>query len=338
MNILLHMGQGKTGTTALQRALHGSAAALAAAGVLYPAMPDAAFAHHLFLTLCEDDAHIAPHVTRYHGGLDKARAAAQVRWATLQTEIAASPPETLILSSETFIFGARAEGKHRLARLLAQLSAPVTPIIYIREPVGLYLSRLQEKMRVAVTPLPPAPQMIRAAIEQTIAAFGRMPVLVAYDPATLTGGDTPRDFFARFLPGKPDPAAVPPDHENRSLSGEATLALARYRADHLAGRDWEPDRDASRFEHRLRRIDGRLPPRKARLAADIAAAILRGSSDYLWLRDACGLKFPGLDYDRIDGTPVPETLRNAPLARILHTDPATLGRLIRRVKKAPVPR
>ena len=52
MKILLHMGQGKTGTTALQQSLHTAADTLRERGVCYPRFGAGAIAHHLLMPLC----------------------------------------------------------------------------------------------------------------------------------------------------------------------------------------------------------------------------------------------------------------------------------------------
>jgi hypothetical protein len=150
VRIVLHLGQGKTGTKALQHALAAARGHLAEHGVLYPEMGEGAVAHHLLLPLCGGS--VPAHVSaRWGFGDDAVRAAARA-YSALGREVARSRPGLLVLSSETLLFGAGAAEKARLAALLRPMSDEIRPVVYVREPAGLYLARLLEKMRVAAAP------------------------------------------------------------------------------------------------------------------------------------------------------------------------------------------
>jgi len=335
MRIILHMGQGKTGTTALQHMLAAARGALAERGVLYPEMAPGAVAHHLLIALCEGPDRLPPHVALPFGGAEATRRAALEGLARIGAEAARTKPDLIVLSSETLVFGTTAEGKVRLARLLASLTGDIRPVLYLREPAGLYLARLQERAKVAATPLPPGPQPIRAALEDTEAAFGRPPELGAYDPAALAGGDIVTDFAARFLPGRIDPALLPPRRLNQGLSAEATLLMARFRALVAPGRDWQADPRGTRLISLISRIEAAQGGgQRARLVPGLAAAIRRASVDYLWLRDRFGLSFPEIDYRAIDGAALPESLGHAPIKALIKIDDARYGALLLRLVAA----
>lgn len=317
------MGQGKTGTTAIQQALHAARGALAAHGILYPAMPDGAVAHHLLLALAEAPERIPSHVAELHGGVDETRRKAAAVLAAIGAEVVRTRPEVLVLSSETLLFGCRGDAKRRLRRLLATLSEDIRPVIYVREPAALYLSRLQEKARVAARPLPPGPQAIRAAIEETEGAFGLPPALVAFDRARLIFGDVVADFVTRFLSDRIASAEVPTRSENPSLSAEAALILSRFRGLVAPDRDWQHDPLSRRLHRLLDRLE-RDEDRKhrPRLRPGLAEAIRRASVDYLWLRNRFGLSFPQIDYAALDGAPLPAALARAPLEELVEIDGA----------------
>lgn len=323
MRIVLHMGQGKTGTTALQRALHAARGALAAHDILYPTMPDGAVAHHLLLALAEAPERIPPHVSEVHGGLEQTRQKAAEAFAGIAVEVARTRPEVLILSSETLLHGCRREAKLRLHRLLVTLSEDIQPVVYVREPAALYVARAQEKARVAVRPLPPGPQQIRTAIEETEAAFGLMPAVVTFDRARLTEGSIVADFITRFLSNRIAPAEVPDRIENPSLSAEAALLSLRFRALVAPDSDWKQDRRSQRLYRILNRLEQdeghHLRPQ---LRPGFAQAIRRASVDYLWLRDRFDVTFPEIDYAAIDGAPLPTPMLRAPLEDIFEIDGA----------------
>lgn len=68
MKILLHMGQGKTGTTALQRSLDAAVDTLCAKSVLYPRFGGTAIAHHLLVPLCGDPTNLPAWLLENSGG------------------------------------------------------------------------------------------------------------------------------------------------------------------------------------------------------------------------------------------------------------------------------
>jgi hypothetical protein len=307
MRILLHMGQGKTGTTALQRSLHASRKLLEQHGVLYPELAPGGVAHHMLMALCESDDRIPPHVVAPFGSLEMLRAKAAAALYQLRVEIERSRPAVLVLSSETFFHGLRRPAKELLERLLAPLSGEVQPVIYVREPGDLYRARLQERMKVAATPLPPGPQVLREAIEDTEAVLGK-PAVCGYGAGHLKDGDIARDFASRFLADRIDPSLLATRRDNPSLSAESILALSRLRKLVAQDRDWHRDPRSSRLMIRLQAIEA-TEPGWARMALrpGIAEAVRRASVDYLWLRDRFGVSFAELDYAAIDGMlPGPE--------------------------------
>lgn len=66
------MGQGKTGTTALQQSLHSSAEVLRARGILYPRFGGNATAHHMLVALCGAAAKLPPWSLNDLGGAEEA--------------------------------------------------------------------------------------------------------------------------------------------------------------------------------------------------------------------------------------------------------------------------
>jgi hypothetical protein len=86
--LVLHIGMGKTGTTAIQRVFWANRAALARAGIAYPAVGIVAGAHHLI------SPHHLPHLTL---GLPWRRYLAPADW---MPRVAALPQPVVFMSSE----------------------------------------------------------------------------------------------------------------------------------------------------------------------------------------------------------------------------------------------
>lgn len=319
MRILLHMGQGKTGTTALQRALHANRKLLAQHGIFYPAFARHTVAHHMLIALCVAGDRVPPHVLEPFGSLDMLRAKAAAALYQLKAEVEQTRPKVLILSSETFFHGLQRPGGERLARMLAPLSSDICPVAYVREPGSLYRSRLQERMRVAATPLPPAAQRIRQSLEDSEAVWGGVSVC-PYDPARLVDGDILRDFATRFLADLIDPCFLRARSRNRSLSAEAILIISRFRKLVAPDRDWHQEARSDRLLQRLLAIEATGPRSPVALRPGIADSVRRASTDYLWLRDHHGVTFPEIDYAKIDGVLPAEEMTRRPLEDLILLD------------------
>ena len=319
MRILLHMGQGKTGTTALQRALHAKRKLLAQHGILYPAFAPYTVAHHMLIALCVADDRVPPHVLAPFGSLDLLRAKAAAALYQLRAEVEQTRPDVLILSSETFFHGLQRPGKERLARMLAPLSPDIRPVAYIREPGSLYRSRLQERMRIAATSMPPNAQRIRQPLEDSEAVWGGVSVC-PYDAARLVDGDILRDFASRFLADLIDPRLLRADHDNRSLSAEAILMVSRFRKLVAPDRDWQFEPRSDQLLRRLQAMEIASPRPPVALRPGIAEAVRRASTDYLWLREHHGVTFSEIDYAKVDGVLPAEEMVHRPLEDLVLLD------------------
>jgi len=327
VKILLHMGQGKTGTTSLQQALHRAANRLRARGILYPDFGRKSVAHHLLLPLCERPDRLPPRSLVDLGCPEAAVEKAWQAWNATCDAALTRPPDVLLLSSELLIHQTSAKAKVRLARSLAELSTVVTPILYVRDPVAHYRARLQEWLKSESAPLPPTRLHLREAITDTEAAFAAAVQLVAFDRATLHGGDITADFATRFLAPWITPADLPAPVANVGLSAEALVLIARLRA--RGGNTTEAARSAARLIRPLMALDRSDPPDRAlTLLPEVEEAALRAATCHRWLVETGRLVLPGLDADRIDGSPVPDWLRTAPPETLFSHDAGRLDRLL----------
>jgi hypothetical protein len=333
VKILLHMGQGKTGTTALQEALHSAAPVLRGKGVFYPHFGGDSIAHHLLLPLCEHPDRLPPWSLRKMGGVEAVVERAWDAWNATCDAVLADPPDTLLLSSELLIHQTSARAKQRLAATLAELSTDVTPILYVRDPVAQYRARLQEWLKVESAPLPPTRLHLREAIQNTEAAFAALPQLVAFDRAALHGGDITTDFATRFLGRGIAADDLPPRQANVGLSAEALVLLARLRAE--GGHSPRVILRGARLVRHLAALDLADPPEQPlTLLPAVADAALRAATCHRWLAETGRLTLPGLDTDQIDGAPVPDWLMRAAPETLFPHDPDRLDRLYRALRQS----
>lgn len=326
MKILLHMGQGKTGTTALQQSLHGSVEALRARGILYPRFGGKAIAHHLLMPLCGATTKLPLWTLNDLGGPEEALRKARDAWAATCDDIGSNAPDILILSSELLVGGTDRAEKARLFGALSSHSDDIQPILYVRHPVDFYRSALQEMLKAVSRPKPPVCLNLREKIEDIEAVFPRPPVLVAYDKSSLLQGDTISDFANRFLAPRIGASDLPSQRANPGLSSEALILMSQLRAE--GGDTVEAARRVARLKPQLLAFDHEDPPSQPfTLHPEVAEAALRSATCHRWLAETGRLTIPGLDAARIDGAAPPDWMLTAAPETLFEHDPQRLKRL-----------
>ena len=326
MKILLHMGQGKTGTTALQRSLHIASTKLRHQGVFYPRFGHKSSAHHLLLPLCGNPMRLPAWSLEDLGGPDGARQCAQAAWDETCLSVRQNRPDLLVLSSEFMTYRTDEHEKTFLFNLLSELSDDITPVLYIRNPVDHYRSRLQQWLKQLNRPLPPTRLPLREAIVDDEAVFSNPLQLIAFDRTTLHGGDIVQDFSTRFLAPWVGATDLPSIQVNVGLSAEALMLMVRLRAE--GGNTDEVARRVARLIPFLEGFDRDHPPaQRLTLRPEVAEAALRVSTCHRWLAETGRLQIPGLDVDKIDGAAVPDWMMTAPPETLFPHDPDRLDHL-----------
>lgn len=221
-DLILHIGQSKTGTSSIQRVLGARRAELAALGVSYPASPGWANHGMLPASLVPPDTlgHFNPALWEGMGA--EARLARFRR--EFAAEMAALPPTTrlIILSAEQCSgLLATEEAIARLRDLVAPLAGRIRVVMYLRRQDAHFASGYTQALRVAqISPpgLPPygpdrLPQYDYATLLGRWAAiFGDAAIEPRiFERASMVNGDAVDDFFA--LAGID--LVVPPDDPDR---------------------------------------------------------------------------------------------------------------------------
>jgi len=227
MRVILHIGQHKTGSKALQSALHANRSHLAARSIAYPVEPGGA-------------GPLRPYEMNHHrlfaavrAAVDEAAAPAALPGlpAMLDRLLAACPPatETMVLSAEDLFdmhtaheaeFNPEriAAGSRLLARELAARGCPTRLVCYLRRQDHLLAAHYAQFIKGSDRHHPTLPEFEaafgpRLDAEGILAhweeAFGRAAITVAaYEPREMPGGIV-ADFFRRGLGLEPPPVTVP---------------------------------------------------------------------------------------------------------------------------------
>ncbi|WP_096788025.1 hypothetical protein [Rhodobacter sp. CZR27] len=295
MRMILHVGMPKTGSSSIQRHLHGTDLGH---GVSLARWSEPNHSTLVWL-LFQDEERLGD----YHGFSARGPAfmaklpAMKQRWlASLEEDCAASRNGTLILSGEGMATHACDSALHRLRAFLRDRAREVRVIGYVRSPRSFAASHFQQLLKggristLDVASLWPGYRERFARLDEL---FGRENVtLRPYDRDRLRDGDVVADFL--HLAGLAPPAGKSPE-ANTSLSAEATalLYLQRSRGEGFpAGFLGALQRNAD-FISRLRTI-GR---RKFDFSGELWTPVLEANrADLDWMEERLGASLP----DRAD--------------------------------------
>lgn len=297
--VILHIGQPKTGTTSLQRRLAAQRESLLEKGINYPKLAMNDFNHR-----CLDPAisGVKKFPADIRLGLGETGSeivqASKQEWKYLHKTF---DRDMLILSGENFFHPLEGQAKARLKWFLSKGGEfDCRVLTYIRNPSDRYLSFVQEQLKLVnrIMALKAYPFMnVLTSYRQT---FGVDFHVRLYDPELLIGSDVLTDFKNWLGEGaRHIDTQLKTNSPNTSLSAEAMAILTR-----LDGRR----RDKTKAEvlnnrkklNALRKLDRTTPgATKPKLKPEPKAFIEQNSPELLKLRDGFGLSFPDVDYKRI---------------------------------------
>lgn len=281
---ILHIGMPKTGTTHIQRAIHR----YDDGAVMVPHLGGPNQSGHLINAFGSRTDIVARNMrlgapnwlVRIWGTGTRRRIARALSGERVN----------FILTGEKLAGGFTADDVARLRDFLLKFVDAVRVLAYVRDPVGLIQSGLQQRIRRQAASLSPeklAPRY-RQKISPWLDEMGAGCVsLVAYRRANFPGGDVLADFCARtgIEPGR----TKVPDWPNTSLSAEAFALLFTFR-------QLRPQADAGRsILANTTRARARLSGfggRRMALGAPITGPVLeRAAADIAWMEQAMGEPF-----------------------------------------------
>ena len=200
MKTILHIGQGKAGSTAIQDSLFEARQDLLAHGCLYPETLHIKGRHHWLSPLVMDDPMRSPSVVHRMGfSVDAAKKAALDEWAHLSKQIRKSSPSHLILSSEV-IFRTHSQREIKLAKkFLPSLSDEIRVLAYVRSPVSRYLSLVQQSLKSKKDIVQPSEEHVIEIFNNYEAIFGQEVEARVFERSRLRNEDVVPDFIEPII-------------------------------------------------------------------------------------------------------------------------------------------
>ncbi len=233
VDLVLHVGATKTGSTSIQEFLAHNRRTLAAHGLLYPQTFGDLRRLRLSLLVTPDDA--LPNrlwLRSGLGGIEPEKFRSSMRERLLE-EFEASGCEQVLLSDET-LFGAPAPTATEVRRLADAIAGSVRVLVYLRRQDDHLVSMYQQAVRGgAVQRLADWSLRPRHRIydyHRRLTMWRRRVtsdgiIVRPFEPDAFCGGSLVSDFFAAAGVAMPEHGLEPVDVQNERLGAEATEFL-----------------------------------------------------------------------------------------------------------------
>lgn len=223
--MVLHVGDGKCGSSSIQSALWQSSAELEAKGILYRAR-NRNNGHFAFVAL-------AGATTRGNDEENRARSIENIE--NLRNRLSEGGISCIILSAESF-FKRTPSDVLRLVDMISPDIDGVDVVAYVREPAEMYVSWMQQTLKGSH--LIVRPEVYHHPVDEFLLPWLSTPGVdsVTVRPfvrSLLAGGSVVQDFamIVERLTGQP--MHLSEFAENSSLTAEQVFALQRFRSGHL---------------------------------------------------------------------------------------------------------
>ena len=150
VDLILHIGSGKTGTTSIQTFMHVNRGRLAERGILYPRTPGLTRHARISLSVLSDQAVERTPVWHRQGFQGSVGDVQQQVHDELCAEIAEAGLPRVVLSDEA-LYGTRWAAVSRLRELTDRLARSVRIVVYLRRQDDHVASRYQQVVKVGET-------------------------------------------------------------------------------------------------------------------------------------------------------------------------------------------
>jgi hypothetical protein len=321
-NLLIHIGQGKTGSTSIQNFLRTNPEMLRDAGVLFPETGKHTNHQDIFSYLTDD---VKQHDPRLSGARadNRKRALGEAFWQNARDTIDKTNPRLVILSCENQFRPFPAAALQRLTEELRPIFSHIDVCAYLRDPASHFLSSAQQDLKKRPDFTIPSRSYFRDTLEPW-RLHGPGPLTcVRFARSELAGQDVVTDFCQRFAGIDPAGAKHSATEDNTSLSPEAMEIMQRY----LRGEIDAPTRYHAKRTQRMKALvqeaDGNCPGfSRPRLRDGLKEAIEARAQDLDWLDQTFGVRFPEIGQPALSPEQADQRIRGlSKVSDVCVTDP-----------------
>lgn len=269
-NYIIHIGDGKCGSSSIQESLHAEREKLMKAGILYEPITSKS-AHFAFVTLIG-------HKTRGNDDNLKKLATDAVRRIRKKW----NGKDRILLSAESFLPLSPQEMRSILEQI-DPLVGDVDLIAYVREPVSMYLSLVQQRLKGDSRFT--RPDHFRRPIDTFLEAWKSDPLTSSltvrlFDRSVLLGGDVVQDFSQILSNLSSHSVNLASFQVNSTLYAEQMMVLQRFRRTHQKDKDGKQTPESMQLvkffsEMNAAGLVGTKPALNARARFDV----FRGNTD-----------------------------------------------------------
>ena len=225
MNLLLHIGSPKTGTTTLQHALSDNRQNLLDRGILYPEI-DGKFNHNIISLIFRNNPPVREYA-RLHGG--NPNRLAEEGWKALEyikKQCADTNASTLLISSEYLFFPLNSAESSKFSSSLLSHFDRIKTVCYLKHPIDYFGSVAAQQFKAAtrISGSKPSPYL---DILRGYKSFTDV-VVREFSQHSLVNGDILSDFSDTVL--KLHDFELTGKRRNEGASAEGLLLLSRYRS------------------------------------------------------------------------------------------------------------
>lgn len=303
MEVVVHLGPNKTGTTALQRTLSANRKALLRQGVLYPCLRSQEYHHNILVSGSKEIdkfPRLLAHYFRTAGETPTERFDSEVD--CIREQVRRERPGIVVFSGENLF----SDGAHTQLEFWREvIGQPLTGVrfvAYVRDPAGRVLSAAQQQLKHSSRFLVPRnPVKMKKVLQRLEETVPGNVVVRPYDREQLADGDITFDFL-KTLAGHADWRKIKAKTANETMSPEAMWVLQSYRQIWHSNSDNIPKEDVKVLLRRLKQ-SGEIGAhaKKPELWPHVASAIRRSSGAELsWIAEQYGVKVreTGLESER----------------------------------------
>ncbi|MCC4232458.1 hypothetical protein LL253_07115 [Sphingobium soli] len=277
MKVILHIGDAKCGSSAIQASLSVAANDLLDQGILYHA-PNPTNGHSCYTTLFAG---------KTRGDNEQQKRLALQNMSEIREIVARRQPEYVIFSGETLFNVAPDAMIAQLTEAVGQRLSELHVLAYLRHPVPLYLSNIQQTLKASSRFLPPS--SYRRDTPATFVRWRAEPRCTTvtarlFDRSNLVDGSVVPDFehYLQMVPKIPVPK-LSDVQENSSLSTEQTILVQRFRRDFMPdddGRFMPRSNQLIHFFEKLNNLEGRIGTQAALLPA-VQSCIMQRNAPFI---------------------------------------------------------